>query len=115
MCPLILELKRRPSIETVVCVTAQHRQMLDQVLDIFHITPDYDLDIMKDRPWESQGGKKIGQLELKSDMKKESWDMAAGIDKDGLVGLHAIYFVFKSDTKEKSLCTLEDLYFTFAE
>lgn len=49
MCPLILELKKRKEIETIVCVTAQHRQMLDQVLEIFHIIPDYDLDIMKDR------------------------------------------------------------------
>ena len=49
MCPLILELKRRKSITTVVCVTAQHRQMLDQVLDTFKIIPDYDLNIMKDR------------------------------------------------------------------
>ena len=47
MCPLVLELKKRKSIETVVCVTGQHRQMLDQVLHIFDITPDYDLDIMK--------------------------------------------------------------------
>ncbi len=49
MCPLVNELKKRPGIKTVVCVTAQHRQMLDQVLDTFGVTPDYDLDIMKDR------------------------------------------------------------------
>lgn len=49
MCPLILEMKRRPSLEVVVCVTAQHRQMLDQVLDTFGVVPDYDLNIMKDR------------------------------------------------------------------
>ena len=49
MAPLALELKKYNEIETVVCVTAQHRQMLDQVLDIFRLTPDYDLDIMKDR------------------------------------------------------------------
>lgn len=49
MCPLVNELKKRPGIKTVVCVTAQHRQMLDQVLDTFEVTPDYDLDIMKDR------------------------------------------------------------------
>lgn len=49
MCPLILEMKKRPSIEVVVCVTAQHRQMLDQVLKLFSIVPEYDLDIMKDR------------------------------------------------------------------
>ena len=49
MCPLFIELKKRKIIRPIVCVTAQHRQMLDQVLDAFEITPDYDLDIMKDR------------------------------------------------------------------
>lgn len=49
MAPLALELKKHPEIDAKVCVTAQHRQMLDQVLDIFKITPDYDLDIMKTR------------------------------------------------------------------
>ena len=49
MCPLVLELKKRESIQTIVCVTAQHRQMLDQVLDTFGVIPDYDLNIMKDR------------------------------------------------------------------
>lgn len=47
MCPLVNELKSRDSVETVVCVTGQHRQMLDQVLDAFGVTPDYDLSIMK--------------------------------------------------------------------
>ena len=47
MCPLVNELKRRDSINTVVCVTGQHRQMLDQVLDAFSVVPDYDLSIMK--------------------------------------------------------------------
>ena len=46
MAPLVLELQRREAFETVVCVTAQHRQMLDQVLELFKIKPDYDLDIM---------------------------------------------------------------------
>lgn len=49
MCPLVNELKTRPGIETVVCVTGQHRQMLDQVLEAFCVTPDYDLSIMKDK------------------------------------------------------------------
>lgn len=49
MCPLINELKRRPAINTVVCVTGQHRKMLDQVLRVFNITPDYDLSIMKEQ------------------------------------------------------------------
>lgn len=49
MCPLVNELKTRNGIQTVVCVTAQHRQMLDQVLATFNVVPDYDLNIMKDR------------------------------------------------------------------
>ena len=49
MCPLVNELKTRKGIETVVCVTGQHRQMLDQVLETFEVVPDYDLSIMKDK------------------------------------------------------------------
>ncbi len=49
MCPLVNELKTRKGIKTVVCVTGQHRQMLDQVLDVFNVVPDYDLSIMKDK------------------------------------------------------------------
>lgn len=47
MCPLVNELKQRKSIQTIVCVTGQHRQMLDQVLGAFNVEPDYDLSIMK--------------------------------------------------------------------
>lgn len=49
MAPLVKELEKHPEIEPVVCVTAQHRQMLDQVLDIFKISPHHDLNIMQDR------------------------------------------------------------------
>lgn len=49
MCPLVNELKTRKELETIVCVTGQHRQMLDQVLEAFQVEPDYDLSIMKDR------------------------------------------------------------------
>ncbi len=49
MCPLVNELKKREHIETIVCVTGQHRQMLDQVLEAFSVVPDYDLSIMKNR------------------------------------------------------------------
>lgn len=49
MCPLVNELQTRKSIETIVCVTGQHRQMLDQVLAAFSVVPDYDLSIMKDK------------------------------------------------------------------
>lgn len=49
MCPLVNELKTRPNIQTVVTVTGQHRQMLDAVLEVFNVVPDYDLSIMKER------------------------------------------------------------------
>ncbi len=54
MAPLVNELKKNEEIETIVCVTAQHRQMLDQVLDIFKIVPDYDLNVMRERQTLSQ-------------------------------------------------------------
>lgn len=49
MCPLVNELKNRKNIKTIVCVTGQHRQMLDQVLRVFNVQPDYDLSIMKNQ------------------------------------------------------------------
>ena len=49
MCPLVKELYSRKGIQTIVCVTGQHRQMLDQVLDAFKVKPDYDLSIMKEK------------------------------------------------------------------
>lgn len=49
MCPLVNELKTRKELKTVVCVTGQHRQMLDMVLKAFSVTPDYDLSIMKEK------------------------------------------------------------------
>ncbi len=49
MCPLVNELKTRRGIEAIVCVTGQHREMLNQVLEAFHVTPDYDLSIMKEK------------------------------------------------------------------
>ena len=49
MCPLVKELKTRDGIETIVCVTGQHREMLHQVLNVFNVIPDYDLDIMKEK------------------------------------------------------------------
>ena len=49
MCPLVNELKKRKTIKTIVCVTGQHRQMLEQVLKAFNVKPDYDLSIMKEK------------------------------------------------------------------
>src|SRR5690625_4837727 len=48
MCPLVKELKTRDNLDTVVCVTGQHREMLDQVLHAFNVEPDYSLSIMKE-------------------------------------------------------------------
>ena len=85
---------------------------LDLCLRLIPEGVDGTIEIMSDRPWTSQGGKLIGKINLKTDMPKTSTEVTAKIDKPGqLVGLHAIYFVFKSDTKEKSLCTLEDFNF----
>ena len=47
MCPLVKELKTRKTFQTVVCVTGQHREMLEQVLEAFHVVPDYNLSVMK--------------------------------------------------------------------
>lgn len=49
MCPLVNELKKHSELKTIVCVTGQHRSMLDQVLEAFNVVPDYDLSIMKDK------------------------------------------------------------------
>ena len=49
MCPLVQELASRPNIESLCCVTAQHRQMLDAVLEVFQVKPDWDLNIMTPR------------------------------------------------------------------
>ena len=49
MAPLVKELESNENIESIVCVTAQHREMLDQVLETFKIKPDYDLNIMQSR------------------------------------------------------------------
>jgi hypothetical protein len=78
---------------------------------------DGTLEIMMDRPWASQGGKLIGMANLTADMPKDPMTLAIGISNEAkendLAGQHAIFIVFKSDTKDKSLCTLRDLVFTF--
>ena len=54
MAPLVKRLKQEPGIEAILCVTAQHREMLDQVMDLFELVPDYDLNIMKQNQTISQ-------------------------------------------------------------
>ena len=75
---------------------------------------DGTIQVMVDRPWTSQGGKLVGTIALKADMPKSSTELTVTVPEIAkLTGKHAIFFVFQSDTKEKSLCTLEDFVFTY--
>ena len=70
------------------------------------------IDIMIDSPWESRGGVKLGSMELTKEMKKVPTEVAVPLDPlSSYSGKHAIFFVFKSDTKGKSLCKLENFVF----
>ena len=74
---------------------------------------DGTITIMVDRPWTSQGGRVLGTIELKADMPQESTELAAELPSLAeLTGKHALFFVFSSETKAQSLCTLEDFVFT---
>ena len=65
MCPLVNELKSRKDIQTVVCVTGQHRQMLDQVLNAFHVVPDYDVSQFgEEEDMHDENGKYLGKKVL---------------------------------------------------
>lgn len=74
MCPLVNELKTRKNIQTVVCVTGQHRQMLDMVLNAFSVEPDYDLSVMQDRQTLFDVTANI-LLKIKSVLEKEQPDI----------------------------------------
>lgn len=80
-----------------------------------NLTPegiDGTIEIWIDRPWESQGGKMLGKIALSSTMARETTELTANLPSLGtLNGKHAIFFKFESETKERSLCTLEDLWF----
>ena len=75
---------------------------------------DGTIQVMADRPWTSQGGILLGSYDLKADMPKTSTEVAIDVPSlSEMTGKHAIYFIFLSDTKDKSICTLEDFVFTF--
>ncbi len=74
MCPLVKELKSRKEVKTVVCVTGQHRQMLDQVLEAFDVVPEYDLSIMKHKQTLFDITTNVLQ-EIKSVLEKEEPDV----------------------------------------
>ncbi len=74
---------------------------------------DGTITIMADRPWTSQGGIVLGTIELRADMPQTSTELSADLPALAeMTGKHAIFFVFSSDTKEQSLCTLEDFAFS---
>ncbi|MCR5712369.1 MAG: family 43 glycosylhydrolase [Prevotella sp.] len=74
---------------------------------------DGKITIMADRPWVSQGGKVLGTIELKADMPKNPTELKTNLPALAeLTGKHAVFFIFSSDTKEKSLCTLQDFVFS---
>jgi len=116
MAPLALELKGREEFETIVCVTAQHRQMLDQVLEIFKLVPDYDLDIMKDR--QTLVGITTRVLEgLDEVIKKENPDIVlvhGDTSTSFVAGLAAFYNQVKVGHVEAGLRTY-DKYSPFPE
>ncbi|MGL5576089.1 MAG: non-hydrolyzing UDP-N-acetylglucosamine 2-epimerase [Sarcina sp.] len=116
MAPLVKELEKREEIEAKVCVTAQHREMLDQVLELFEITPDFDLDIMKTR--QSLTGITNRILEgLEELFLKEKPDMIL-VHGDTTTtfssGLAAFYQQIKVGHVEAGLRTF-DKYFPFPE
>ena len=75
---------------------------------------DGTIKVMADRPWTSQGGKVLAEVNIKADMPKESRELTVPIPALAeLTGKHALFFVFSSDTKEKSICILEDFVFQY--
>ncbi len=116
MCPLVLELEKYENIESVVCVTAQHREMLDQVLNIFGVKPDYDLDIMKTR--QTLSGITTNVLMGMEDvLKKEQPDIVlvhGDTSTSFVAGLAAFYQQIKVGHVEAGLRTY-DIYSPFPE
>lgn len=116
MCPLVLELQKYENITPIVCVTAQHREMLDQVLDIFGIEPDYDLDIMKTR--QTLNGITTRVLEGMEDvLKKEKPDIVlvhGDTSTSFVAALAAFYEQIKVGHVEAGLRTY-DIYSPFPE
>ena len=93
---------------------ARNRKDLTLVLNLVPEGIDGTIEIMAGRPWTSQGGQLLGTIELKADMPKEVKELSAVLSSDvKLEGKTAIFFKFSSETKEKSLCTLQDFCFKY--
>lgn len=88
------------------------RKNVKLLLNLIPEGVDGTITVMVDRPWESQGGKELGKIQLKGSMPQKATELSLKIPALGeLSGKHAIYFTFSSPTKEKSLCTLLDFRF----
>ena len=89
------------------------RKNVSLLLNLIPEGIDGKITIMADRPWVSQGGKELGTIELKADMPKNPTELKTNLPALAeLTGKHAVFFIFSSDTKEKSLCTLQDFVFS---
>ena len=90
----------------------QGRSDVQLLLRLIPAGIDGTITILADRPWTSQGGKVLGSIQLKADMPQTSTELAADLPALAeLTGKHALFLVFASETKEKSLCTLQDFVF----
>ena len=116
MAPVALELGRREGIRHISCVTAQHRQMLDQVLDLFGIKPEFDLDIMRERQTlEEIAGRVLMELPKVLDQVKPDIVLVHGDTSTAFISaLSAFYKGFKVGHVEAGLRT-PDLYIPFPE
>ncbi|MBP6823153.1 MAG: UDP-N-acetylglucosamine 2-epimerase, partial [Acidobacteria bacterium] len=93
MATVIKELARHSEIENVVCVTAQHRQMLDQVLSLFDIQPDYDLNLMQPNQSLAQlTATALSELDVVLEREKPDWVLTQGDTTTAMVGALAGFY-----------------------
>ncbi len=109
MAPVIGELKRTPDVETFVCVTAQHRQMLDQVLKLFDIRPDIDLDLMQeDQSLAELSGQIFRELDPVFTKIKPDWVLVQGdTTTTAITSLMAYYHAMRVGHVEAGLRTYD--------
>ena len=114
MCPLVKELASRPEVESLCCVTAQHRQMLDSVLEVFSLKPDYDLNIMTPRQTLSTITSKCltGMDEAIEELKPDMI-LVHGDTSTTFAGLRTYdkYSPFPEEMNRKMVSAIADLYF----
>ncbi|MGL5695229.1 MAG: non-hydrolyzing UDP-N-acetylglucosamine 2-epimerase [Peptostreptococcaceae bacterium] len=116
MCPIVKELKRNKNIKTIVCTTGQHREMLNQVLDVFEIIPDYNLDIMKENQTLFDISKNILSL-MKDTLENENPDVVlvhGDTTTTFITSLAAFYLKIPIGHVEAGLRTY-DIYSPFPE